>query len=237
MTPSIESVSVVIAAYNESAAIGQVVAGCAAETPNCLEILVVDDGSSDDTAQVAAAAGARVIRSAGNRGKGHALRMGMDAARGDVIVVLDGDGQDEPSDVRTLLAAMASDVDMVIGSRFLGTFEAGAITPLNRLGTRALTGVLNALFGTRVTDPIAGFRAIRRERLAACELRAARYDIEVDVLLALLRAGGRVVEVPVVRRPRPYGESRLHPFKDGFRILRCIVTHRVRSGRASAARP
>ena len=222
------SVSVVIPAHDEAGSIADVVRRSLEHTPELLEVLVIDDGSTDATGREAERAGARVVRLERNGGKGVALRRGIAEARGDVLVFLDGDGQDWPEEIPTLLDALAPGVAMVIGSRFLGRFDEGAITRLNRAGTRFLTGVLNALFRARVTDPIAGFRAVRRDVLAPCRITAVRYDIEVDVLLALLGRGERVVEVPVRRSPRPHGATGLSPVWDGARILRKIVGRRLR---------
>ncbi len=225
-------VVVVIPAYNEAPTIARVVAGCRAHAD---AVLVVDDGSRDATSAEAERAGARVHRLARNRGKGWALREGIElAADADVLVFIDADGQDDPDEIPLLLRALAPGVDMVIGSRFIGTFEPGAITMINRLGSHALCGVLNALFRTRVTDPFAGFRAIRRAALERCSIRAERYDIEVDVLLALLQVpgGGRVVEIPVRRSPREHGASGLDSVVDGTRILCRILDRRLDAPRA-----
>ena len=221
------SVSVVIPAHDEAGTIAEVVGRCRAHTPEPFEVIVVDDGSRDRTAERAEGAGARVVRMARNRGKGVALRRGIEAARGEILVFLDGDGQDHPEEIPRLIEALAPGVAMVIGSRFLGRFDEGAITPTNRLGTRFLTAVLNRLFGAEVTDPIAGFRAVRAAALAPCRLTAVRYDIEVDVLLALLGRGARVVEVPVRRSPRVHGATGLSPIRDGSRILRRILARRL----------
>src|SRR5262249_54723469 len=140
-------VSVVLAAHDESRAIASVVRGSARSTPDLAEVLVVDDGSTDGTADLAREAGARVGRLEANQGKGCALRRGIAEATGDVLVFLDADGQDDPAEIPLLLEALRDDVAMVIGSRFLGRFGPGAITPVNRAGNRFLTVVLNALFG------------------------------------------------------------------------------------------
>jgi glycosyltransferase involved in cell wall biosynthesis len=221
------TVSVVLAAYQEEPTIADVVRGCAAHTPGLLELLVIDDGSRDATAARAEAAGARVLRLPENRGKGAAIREGIAAARGDVLLFMDADGQDDPREIPRLLDAMAKGADMVVGSRFLGRFGPNAITPLNKAGNRFLTGVVNALFRTHLTDTQAGFRAVRRELATRARLSADRYDIEVDLLLAVLRAGGRVVEVPVSRAERPHGKSHLDSFRDGTRILARILRRRL----------
>lgn len=221
------SVSVILAAHNEAGSIAEVVAGCRAHTRDLAELLVIDDGSTDGTASAAAEAGATVVRMPRNEGKGAAIRRGIAQAKGDVFLFMDADGQDDPRDIPILLAALETGADMVVGSRFLGRFEDGAITPLNRLGNQLLTGVVNLLFRVRLTDTQAGFRAVRRAAAARCALTASRYDIEVDLLLGVVRNGDRVVEVPVRRMPRSAGESDLDSFRDGGRIFLRILRKRV----------
>jgi len=218
--------SVLLPAYNEGPVIGDLVARCRALEPAPLEVLVVDDGSTDETAARAAAAGARVVRLAHNGGKGGALRFAFPQTRGEVLVLMDADGQDDPVDLPRLLAALRPGVDMVVGSRFLGSFGPGAITRLNRLGNQFLTAVVNVLFGTSLTDTQAGVRAMRRETALRWDLAASRYDIEVDQLLSVLRARGHVVEVPVSRAARVHGHSRLDSFRDGARIFVRILRKR-----------
>ncbi len=220
-------VSIILAAKDEAPTIADVIARCRASTPGLREILVVDDGSRDDTAALAEAAGATVLRLPINRGKGVAIRHGLTHAKGDVFLFLDADGQDDPEDIPRLLDALAPDVDMVVGSRFMGTFHHGAITPLNRVGNVLLTQAANVLFRARLTDTQAGFRVVRRSAVERVHLTAERYNIEVDLLLGVLRAGGRVVEVPVTRRARAHGQSGLHSFRDGARILAHIVRRRL----------
>jgi glycosyltransferase involved in cell wall biosynthesis len=222
-----EDVTVVLPAHNEAASIATVLAGCREHLPSA-ELLVVDDGSKDDTAAIAERSGARVERFASNRGKGAAVRHGIASASGSVIVLLDADGQDDPADLPCLLAALSPDVDMVIGSRFLGHFEDRAITKINRVGNEFLTGVVNLLFRANVTDAQAGVRAIRRAALQRIDIAADGYDIEADVLLKLLRAGSRVTEIGVRRSARLHGQSDLSSVRDGLRILRRIL--RVRFG-------
>ena len=222
-------VTVLLPAHDEAPTIAAVVAGCRAATPGLVEVLVVDDGSKDETAAQAAAAGARVIRLSPNQGKGAAVRAGAEAARGEVVVLLDADGQDDPAEIPLLLAALVPGVDLVIGSRFLGTFEAGAIKRVDRAGNVALTRLFNAALGAAITDTQAGFRAIRRATLVGLRLRARRYDVETEMLAAVLARGGRAVEVPVTRRARAHGRTDLSRVRDGLRILGAIA--RARLGR------
>lgn len=221
------SVSVILAAHDEAGSIAEVVAGCRAHTPHLEELLVIDDGSTDGTGRLAEEAGAKVIRLAENQGKGAAIRKGIAHATGDVLLFMDADGQDDPRDIPALLAALEDGADMVVGSRFLGRFEEGAITPLNRAGNRLLTEIVNVLFQVRLTDTQAGFRAVRRSSAARCALSARRYDIEVDLLLGVVKNGGRVVEVPVRRMPRSAGRTDLDSFRDGGRILLRILRKRA----------
>ncbi len=219
------SVTVLVAAYNEAPVIGDVIRAALTSVPTC-EVLVVDDGSTDDTGRVSAEAGARVVRMPTNVGKGAAIRYGLGQGCGDVIVLIDGDGQDDASEIPVLLEALRPGVDLVVGSRFLGNMEPGAITPLNEWGNRFLTSIVNLLFSTSLTDTQAGFKSVRSEALERVNLSAHRFDIEVDVLLGVLRTGGEVVEVPVRRSPRFHDKSRLSSFPDGARILRRIVSRR-----------
>jgi glycosyltransferase involved in cell wall biosynthesis len=227
LVTQVATVSAIMAAYDEADAVASVVRACQRVLPAGSEVIVVDDGSRDATALQARGAGARVLRLDRNAGKGAALLHGANAARGDVLVFLDADGQDDPEDIAALLDALRPGVDLVIGSRFLGTLQPGAITPLHRIGNRVLTAVVNVLFGTRLTDTQAGFRCMSRQTLARCRPRARRYDIEVDLLLEVLRLGGRVIEVPVHRLPRGAGRSKLATVRDGGRILARILRHRL----------
>jgi glycosyltransferase involved in cell wall biosynthesis len=233
VTERLPSISVVLPAFNEARTIGSIVRGCRAALPTS-EILVIDDGSTDATAARAGEAGARVICLAQNGGKGGALRLGIERSTGEVLVFLDTDGQDDPAEIPLLLDALAAGADLVVGSRFLGRFDPGAITPINRVGNRAITGVVNLLFGVRLTDTQAGFRAVRRRLLERMTLAAQHYDIETDLLLQAMKVGGRVVEVPVRRGARQHGDSGLHPVFDGLRILARIL--RVRFQQPMVAR-
>ena len=225
------TVSVVIPAHNEGPTIAQVVKDCAANTPDLSEVIVVDDGSSDNTSAAAAAAGARVLRLDRNRGKGVALQRGIALARGDILVFIDADGQDDPTEIPRMLSAFEPEVDLVLGSRFLGGFQAGAITWLNYAGTKFITGTVNVLFGTHITDPLAGFRAVRSSVFERVQIEARGYDIEVDLLLRVLNSGGRVVEVPAQRSARSYGRSGLSSVFDGLRIFKRIVQIRFLGAR------
>jgi glycosyltransferase involved in cell wall biosynthesis len=232
------SVSVIIPAHNEAPTIADVAQACVANTPGLLEVIVVDDGSTDGTAEVAAAAGADVVRLPRNQGKGVALQRGIDHARGEILIFIDADGQDDPTEIPAMLAAFQPGVDIVLGSRFMGRFRPGAITRLNYLGTRFITAVVNLLFGIHVTDPLAGFRAVRAKVFQFVRIEARGYDIEVDVLLRIVRLGGGVREVPAQRSARPHGESGLSNIRDGTIImLRALSIRLAAQPKQSPVRP
>ena len=221
------SVSVVLPAYNEAATIGDVVRGARRVTPNLREVLVIDDGSVDGTAAVARDAGATVISHPRNLGKGEAVRSGWRAASGGILLFLDADGQDDVDEIPLVLEALRPGVAMAIGSRFAGRLLDGSITTLNRFGNRLLTGVFNRLYGCAISDTQAGFRAVRRDRLDPDALRAQAYEIETEMLIHVLRGGGRVVEVPVTRHPRGGGATSFLPLYHGLRILGAMLAGRM----------
>lgn len=219
------TVSAIVPARDEAAAIAAVVHDCWVYG-DVDEVVVVDDGSQDATAEVARRAGARVVALGRRGGKGRAVRTGAAAARGDVLVFLDGDGQDPAIDIPRLVDAIAAGADLAIGSRFCGTFEPGAITAIDRVGNRMLSLVLGWLYGRAVSDSQAGFKAIRRELFDRLELRADGFDIEAELLARTILHGASIVEVPVTRRARVDGKSRLRRVPDGLRILSRIVAVR-----------
>jgi glycosyltransferase involved in cell wall biosynthesis len=225
--------TVVIPAHDEAAAIDAVVRGCLAHA-EVAEVIVVDDGSHDATAERAAAAGARVLALSPSGGKGRALRRGAALATTDVLVFLDGDGQDPADEIPRLVNAIDRGADLAIGSRFRGTFEPGAIAAIDDLGNRALTAIFRLLYRRRLTDSQAGFKAIRRSTFARLELRADGFDIEAELLARAIVQGAAIVEVPVTRRARVDGRSRLRRVPDGLRILARMVEVRISGARGAA---
>ena len=223
------TIDVIVPCHNEAQSIGDVVRGCQsalAALPH--RVLVVDDGSTDGTAQAAQQAGATVLRLSPNRGKGAALMQGVRETSAPLLLFLDGDGQDDPKDLPRLMQALGPDVDLVIGSRFLGTLHDGAIHPLNRVANQAFSGLISALFGQRITDSQAGVRLLRRSALERIAVSAREYDVETDVLLKGLKAGWRVVEVPVSRYARQGSVTDFKRVRHGSLILWTILRERLR---------
>ena len=202
----------IVPALNEAQTIASVVAEIRAVDPG-LEILVIDDGSTDDTLAEARRAGALVARLPYNVGIGGAVQTGYQYARDhgfQVAVQVDGDGQHDPADLAQLLEPISADrADMVVGSRFL---EAGEYRPsfARKLGIRLLARVVSLLVRQRMTDPTSGFRAVNRRGIV---LFAAEYPHdypEAEANVVAYRRRLRVVEVPVAMRERAAGRSSIN---------------------------
>lgn len=197
----------VIPALNEEAAIGAVVR----EVPRDLasEVIVVDNGSTDRTAAVAAAAAARVVHEP-RRGYGAACLTGALAARdADIVVFLDGDGSEDPAELPVVLGpVLAGEADLVLGSRTRDGARPGALTPQQRAGNRLVTWLLRRLYGLRLTD-LGPFRAIPVRVLRDLGMEHRTYGWPVEMVVKAVRQGYRVAEVPVSCRPRAGGRSKV----------------------------
>jgi len=201
-------VAVVIPTLNEATAIGGVIA----EIPRAVadEIIVTDSGSTDGTAAVAQAAGARVV-SLGERGYGRACAAGAAsaAAECDIIVFLDGDGADRADLMARLVAPIrAGTHDFVIGTRVRGEREAGSMSAHQVLAGRLAGTATGLLYGVRYSDMCA-FRAIRRDALARLGLREMTYGWNIEMQMQAARAGLRILELPVPYRRRAGGRSKV----------------------------
>jgi glycosyltransferase involved in cell wall biosynthesis len=220
---------VLVPAFNEAARVARVVAGVRAAVPDAT-VLVVDDGSTDDTGLAAQAAGARVVRLPFNLGAGVAAQTGYKLAvrEGyDCVVQLDADGQHEPADIPALLDVIARhQADVAIGSRFLGSvpYRPGV---LRRTGMGLFRWLAWLLTGVRFSDVTSGFRAFGGDvvRYVATEWYPTDYA-DADVLITLRRAGFRLQEVPVRMYPRTGGRSMhswLRPIYYVFKMLLSVA--------------
>lgn len=221
------SVSVVLPCLNERAG----VVACIAEAQAALseagltgEILVVDNGSTDGSGELAKAAGARVVEEP-RRGYGQAYRTGFEAARGRFIVMGDADGTYDFGDIGRFIGGLQDGADLVMGSRLKGQIDPGAMNWLHRyIGNPFLTRVLNFLFGTRVSDSHCGMRAFRREQLPELALRSTGMELASEQLVRSGKLGLTITEIPIEYRAR-VGESKLATFPDGWRHLRLLFAH------------
>ncbi len=217
-------VLVIIPAWNEAGSIADVVREVRGELP-MVDVLVVDDGSTDSTAARAAAAGAIVARLPYNLGVGGAMRLGYRYAheRGyDVAIQCDADGQHDPRYIPKLVDAL-SDADLVIGARFAGEGDYKVRGP-RRWAMLLLSFVFSRLARTRLTDTTSGFRAVNRQLIA---LFARWYPVEylgdtVETLVRVLRTGHKVTQIPVSMRPRMAGKPSASPIKATIYLGRAL---------------
>ena len=218
-------VLVVIPAWNEEATIAATIADLRRAQP-AYDLLVVDDGSHDATAEIAAAAGAAVCRLPFNLGVGGAMRAGYRYGLRrdyDVVAQLDADGQHDPAYLTAMVAGLA-DADVVIGARFAGAGDY-RVGLLRGAAMRLLAGTLSRLAHTRLTDTTSGFRVVNRRALAVF---ATHYPAEylgdtVESLVIALRTGCRVTQIPVEMRPRAGGTASQTPAKAALYLARAVA--------------
>jgi glycosyltransferase involved in cell wall biosynthesis len=209
--------SIVIPAFNEAGAIGAVVRDLAGSA-RWREILVVDDGSTDQTSDEAAAAGARVIRHPYNKGNGAAVKTGIRHATGVFVLIIDADGQHSPADAVRLVSALGA-YDLVVGSRSVRS----QATTARRVGNALLNGIASFLTEQRIPDLTSGFRAARREYLVEfLHLLPNGFSTPTTTTLAFMKAGYSVRFEPVDARQRQ-GASKIHLGSDGVRFFLILL--------------
>ena len=201
------TVCVIIPALNEAESIGVVLAAIPAGL--AAEVIVVDNGSADDTAARALAAGARVVRE-DRRGYGFACAAGVAATQADIMVFLDADLSDFPEEMAALLAPIQSgQADLVLGSRFLaGNLSRSVMPPQQRFGNWLASRLMRRLYGLPVTD-LSPFRAVRRDVLLALDMREMTYGWPTEMMVKAARRGYRLTEIAVRYRARYAGRSKV----------------------------
>lgn len=239
------SLLVVLPALNEAESVGAVVAEVLAHQP-AADVLVVDDGSTDETAAVAAAAGARVMRLPFNLGVGGAMRAAYRYAH-EVgyahVVQVDADGQHDPADIAGLLAVGAT-ADVVIGARFAGAGTYAVRGP-RRWAMVLLSSVLSRITGVALSDPTSGFRLVNDRALAvfAFDFPEEYLGDTVEALVIAHRAGLGIAQLPVVMRPRRAGTASHGPWRSSAYLARVVsavgiaVTRRAPTVAAPVPRP
>lgn len=211
------SLSIVLPAKNEAAAVGTTVAGILALYPEA-EVIVVNDASTDATARIAAGAGARVVSHPYSKGNGAAIKTGARAAGGSVIIFMDADGQHDPADIPRLLAKMEEGYDMVVGARDRASQASLGRSFANRFYNRLAT----YMTGHRVEDLTSGFRAVRADKFREfLYLLPNGFSYPTTSTMAFFRAGYSVTYVPI-KAARRIGKSHISLVRDGVRFLLII---------------
>tara|TARA_R110000787_G_scaffold275643_8_gene384307 strand:- start:565 stop:1554 length:990 start_codon:yes stop_codon:yes gene_type:complete len=215
-------IAVILPCYNEAGAIVQTVADFRRALPQAV-IYVFDNNSSDDSRDLAADAGA-IVRRVSQQGKGHVVRRMFADVDADIYIMADGDATYEAAAAPAMVAAMLADnLDMVVGCRKSEAEE--AYRPGHRLGNWALTGLLKQLFGRSFTDILSGYRVFSRRFVKSFPVLSAGFEIETEISVHALELAMPVAEVVTAYGARPEGSvSKLSTYRDGFRILRTIIT-------------
>jgi glycosyltransferase involved in cell wall biosynthesis len=221
--------SVIIPVYNEVESI-QVILERVQAQKLAQEIVVVDDGSKDGTRDVLkeldGKGGLRVILHEKNKGKGAAVRTGMAAALGDVLLIQDADLEYDPRDYPTLLKPINEGIaDVVYGSRFLGGSRRVAMY-WHMVANKMLTFMTNILYNTILTDMETGYKVFRREILDGMVLRANSFDFEPEFTAKILKRNFRIFEVPITFNPRDYSEGKKIKLYDAFEAVWTLLKYR-----------
>lgn len=221
-----KKITVLIPCYNEEGAIAEVLSRFPREKIArhgfVLDVLVVDNNSTDNTAAIAASLGARVI-SETKKGKGHAIRAGFKALQHDTdyVVMLDGDATYCPEEILRMVEPLESGfTHVVIGSRLAGKMSAGSMRAFNRIGNWGYSFLVRVGYKVNVTDALTGYFAWTKaavDRLTP-HLTSPGFAIEMEMITKMARLGEDIYSVPITYQPR-IGESNLHPLRDGARIL------------------
>ena len=215
------TVSLVIPARNEARNLARVLS----EVPGSIGEVILVDGHSTDVTKLMAISCRPDIRivSEDSPGKGHTLRAGFAAACGDIIVAMDADGSMAPAEIPNFVYFLENGFDFVKGSRFVAGGGSLDLTTVRRLGNRALLGLANTLYRTKLTDLCYGFFAFYRKYLDHLDLASSGFEIETELTVRAVRAGLRIAEIPSMELPRRSGRSNLHSLSDGARVLRTLL--------------
>jgi glycosyltransferase involved in cell wall biosynthesis len=223
------SLTVITPVYNERTTVAEVIRRMrAVELPVTLQIIAVDDGSSDGSDKVLGAledSTVRVLRHPKNLGKGAAIRTGLAEARGDLVLIQDADLEYDPNDWPKLLdPILRGKARVVYGSRFTG--ERKNMLPLHWMGNRLLSLVTNVLYSSTLSDMETCYKLFDSELLEGLTIVSNRFDFEPEITAKILRRGHRIYEVPISYAGREHDEGKKITWRDGFGALKALVKFR-----------
>jgi glycosyltransferase involved in cell wall biosynthesis len=223
------SLTVVIPVYNERATVAEIIRRIrAVEIPLTLQVIVVDDGSSDGSDKVLQAledSTVRVIRHTHNQGKGAAIRTGMEAMTGDLLLIQDADLEYDPDDwPRLLEPILKGKARVVYGSRFTG--ERKNMLPLHWFGNRMLSLVTNILYSSTLSDMETCYKLFDTEVLKGITLVSDRFEFEPEITAKVMRRGFRIYEVPISYAGREANEGKKITWRDGFGAMAALIRFR-----------
>jgi glycosyltransferase involved in cell wall biosynthesis len=221
--------SVIVPVYNERVTVAEVIRRIrAVDVPVDVEVIVVDDGSSDGTDKVLSALGdstVRILRHEVNQGKGAAIRTGMASARGDLLLIQDADLEYDPEDWPSLLnPTLRGKARVVYGSRFTG--QRKNMMPLHWMGNRFLSLVTNILYSSTMSDMETCYKLFDRRVLEGITIESDKFDFEPEITAKVLRRGYRIYEVPISYAGREISEGKKITWRDGLGALAALVKYR-----------
>jgi glycosyltransferase involved in cell wall biosynthesis len=225
-----ELISVIVPVYNEAATIGAVLERLLTiDLPARREIIVVNDGSHDNTpavlASMAQSSPLTIVHADRNRGKGHAVRLGLARSRGTIVAIQDADLELDPVQLSSLVSPiLRGEAAVVYGSRFLLGPPAAPLLTL--IANRALTALTNVLYGSSLTDMETCYKIMRGDVARSLTLTADRFEIEPEITVKLLAAGHRIVERPVTFTPRSRRAGKKIRWRDGVHAISVLLRHR-----------
>ncbi len=228
-------ISVIVPVYNEEGNIFDVVKNIKNTISENDEIIVVDDGSLDQTVNEIKKTNCVLFENKINLGKGQSIINGLNIANGDIILLIDGDGQDDPREIPKLIDGLKKGYDFVIGSRFvedenkkITRYTKTALSNINWFGNKALTFLINFLFRLNIKDTQSGFKCFNKDAIKSLNLVSKKYEIETEIIIKAKKKKLKILEVPVYRYERKFGESKLFDIPFGrvifmLKVIKVII--------------